>query len=330
MTQVLVTGGGGFLGGALCRALRARGVEVVAMQRRPAPALEALGVRVVCGDIADAQAVLRAAEGCQAVFHVAAKAGHWGSYDSYFRPNVLGTRNVIAACRALGIGQLIHTSTPSVTHAAKDVEGGDESLPYAKRPRAHYPATKIIAEREVLAANGPQLATVALRPRLIWGPGDNHLLPNLLARARAGRLRFVGGGGNLVDTTYIDNAVDAQLLAWQQLKPGSACAGKAYFISNGEPWPLERIVNGLLAAAGESPVERSLPYPLAWGLGALMEAAWTLLPLPGEPLMTRFLAEQLATSHWYRLDAAARDFGYRPRLSNEEGLRRLAQALRGS
>jgi nucleoside-diphosphate-sugar epimerase len=330
--NILVTGGGGFLGQALCRGLAARGHAVTSFNRGHYPALEAIGVRQLRGDLADRDAVVAAARGCEAIFHNAAKAGAWGSHDSYHRANVVGTDNVIAACRAHGIGRLVHTSTPSVTHrATHPVAGGTaDDVPYGEHVKAPYASTKILAEKAVLAANGTTLATIALRPRLIWGPGDAQLLPRLAQRARAGRLRFVGDGSNLVDTTYIDNAAQAHLDAFDHLAPGAACAGRAYFISNGEPRPVREIVNALLAAAGAPPVTKTLPFPLAYAIGAACEAAWTLLPLEGEPPLTRFLAEQLATTHWYDMSPATRDFGYVPRVTIAEGLERLAAARRGS
>jgi nucleoside-diphosphate-sugar epimerase len=329
--HILVTGGGGFLGQALCRALLAQGHAVTSFSRSRHPALDALGVRQLQGDLSDADAVLRAfSEGFDAVLHNAAKAGTWGSYASYFDANVTGTRNVIAACRAHGIGKLVHTSTPSVVHrATHPVEGlAADDVPYGEAVKAPYAATKIQAERDVLAANDAQLATVALRPRLIWGPGDTQILPKLIERARSGRLRLVGSGENMVDTTYIDNAAQAHLNALAALHPGAACAGRAYFISNGEPWPLRKVLNGLLAAADAPLVQKTLPFRLAYALGGLCEGVWTVLPLRGEPPMTRFLAEQLSTAHWYSMAPATRDFGYVPRVSMDEGLARLRASLR--
>ena len=324
--KVLVTGGGGFLGRALCAALQRAGHDVASFQRSHSPALDALGVRQIRGDLADAAAVLAATEGFDAIFHNAAKAGAWGSYDSYFDANVRGTRHVLAAMRTHGIGRLVYTSTPSVTHSGRTpVEGTNEAdTPLGRDFKAPYPATKLVAEREVLAANSPMLATVALRPRLIWGPGDTQLLPRLVERARAGRLRFIGGGHNRMDTTYVDNAAQAHLDALAALVPGAACAGRAYFISNGEPREVRRIVNDLLACAGEPPVTGSVPYPVAYAAGAVLEAAWKALRLDGEPPMTRFLAEQLSTPHWYDISAAKRDLCYSPSVSMDEGLRRLA------
>ena len=327
--RILVTGGGGFLGLALCRGLRERGHEVVSFQRSHSPPLAALGVGQVRGDLADANAVLHAANGVDAVFHNAAKAGAWGSYDSYHQANVVGTRNVLAACRAHGIGRLVHTSTPSVTHrATHPVEGlGADEVPYGEDFQAPYAATKAIAEQEALAANDATLAVVALRPRLIWGPGDSNILPRLVERSRAGRLRIVGSGDNRVDTTYIDNAAQAHFDAFEHLRPGAACAGKAYFISNGEPLPIREVLNRLLAAAGAPPVTQSISFKAAYRIGAVCERLWPLLRLRGEPPMTRFLAEQLSTAHWYSMEPARRDFGYVPAVSFEEGLRRLAASL---
>ena len=330
--NILVTGGGGFLGQALCRGLVERGHMVSSFNRGHYPPLDALGVRQLRGDLADRDAVVAAAQGCEAIFHNAAKAGAWGSRDSYHRANVVGTDNVLAACRAHGIDRLVYTSTPSVTHrATHPVAGGTaDEVPYGEHVKAPYASTKILAEKAVLAANGATLATVALRPRLIWGPGDAQLLPRLAQRARAGRLRLVGDGSNLIDTTYIDNAAQAHFDAFDHLAPGAACAGRAYFISNGEPRPAREIVNALLAAAGAPPVTKTLPFGVAYAIGAACEAAWTLLPLAGEPPLTRFLAEQLATTHWYDMAPATRDFGYVPRVTIAEGLARLAASWRGN
>lgn len=327
--KILVTGGGGFLGQALCRGLVQRGHHVISFNRGQYPALAALGVGQVQGDLADAHAVAHAAAGVDAIFHNAAKAGAWGSYKSYHDANVVGTQNVLDACRAHGIGRLVYTSTPSVTHrATHPVEGGTaDTVPYGEGFKAPYAVTKKIAEQAVLAANGPDLATVALRPRLIWGPGDQQILPRLVERARSGRLRIVGDGSNRVDTTYIDNAAQAHFDAFDHLAPGAACAGRAYFISNGEPKPMGELLNALLAAAGAPQVHQHLSFKAAYRIGAVCEGLWRVLPLKGEPPMTRFLAEQLSTSHWYDMAPARRDFGYVPRVSFDEGITRLKASL---
>lgn len=329
--KVLVTGGGGFLGGAICRELIARGHAVTSVSRSRHAALDSLGVAQRVADLGDAAATHAAFDGgFDAVIHNAAKAGAWGPRAEYVHANVQGTRHVLAACRAHGIGRLVYTSTPSVTHdAARPVAGGTaDDVPYATRFTAPYPETKCIAECEVLAANAPDLATLALRPRLIWGPGDPHLLPRLAARARAGRLRLVGDGGNLVDTTFVDNAAAAHADALAALAPGAPCAGRAYFISNGDPRPMRDTLNALLTAVGAPAVTRHVPYRLAWGIGAVCDALWATHLLPGEPPLTRFLAEQLVTTHWYSMVPATRDFGYRPQVSFEAGLARLTAAAR--
>jgi len=327
--RILVTGGSGFLGQALCRGLRERGHEVVSFQRGHSPDLAALGIAQMQGDLTDAKAVSTAAHGVDAIFHNAAKAGAWGDAASYHAANVVGSEHVIAACRQHGITRLVYTSTPSVTHRrTHPVAGGTaDCVPYGEHLKSPYARTKRIAEEMVLAANGPELATIALRPRLIWGPGDQQLLPRLIERAKAGRLRLVGGGHNLIDTTYIDNAALAHFKALEHLAPGAACAGRAYFISNGEPRPLREIIHALLQAAGAPPVTASLPFPLAYLIGTLCEGLWPLLGRQDEPPLTRFLAEQLHTTHWYSMLPAQRDFGYVPAVSMDEGLQRLRASM---
>jgi nucleoside-diphosphate-sugar epimerase len=327
--RALVTGGGGFLGGAIVRQLRARGDTVRSFSRRTYPHLNAVGVEQRVGDLADTDTVASAVAGCDVVFHVAAKAGIWGPADEFFRANVVGTRNVLAACRLHGVGRLVFTSTPSVIGSGRDIEGDNESLPYPSDYTAEYPRTKARAEIEVLEANGPELATVALRPHLIWGPGDPHLVPRLVARARAGRLRQVGDGKNTVDITYVDNAAAAHLLAADRLEPGSPIAGRPYFISQGEPVPLWPFINQILEIAGLQPVTRRIPARVAYAVGAGLEAVYGLLRIRSEPPMTRFVAQQLSASHWFDITAARRDLGYEPAVSTEEGLRRLDAVPRG-
>ena len=323
--KALVTGGGGFLGGVIVRMLRERGDQVVSISRSSYPTLAALGVEQQQGNLADRDTVLRAAEGCEIIFHVAAKAGIWGSYDAFYQANVIGTENVLEACRAHGITKLVYTSSPSVVFDGSDVEGGDESLPYPDHYEAYYPQTKAIAEQLVLAANGPPLATVALRPHLIWGPGDNHLVPRIIAKGKSGRLRRIGNRPCLVDTVYVDNAARAHLQAAERLAPGSPVAGKAYFISNGEPIPLWEMVNRILAAGGVAPVRGSISPKTAYTVGVICEGIWKLFKLPGEPPMTRFVAKELATAHWFDISAARRDVGYQPEITIDEGLKQLQQ-----
>lgn len=328
--NALITGGGGFLGGAIVRRLRERGDRVHSFSRRRYAALDALGVTQHQGDLADAIAVSRAAAGCDIVFHVAAKAGVGGRYRDYYRGNVLGTANVLTACRHHGISRLVYTSSPSVVFTGRDMTGVDESVPYPAYYEADYPQTKAHAERMVLQANGPLLTTVALRPHLIWGPGDNHLVPRILARARAGRLRRIGTKSELIDSVYIDDAADAHLLAADRLARSSPIAGKAYFITRGEPVPLWDLVNRILHAAGLGPVTRSLPAGLAYAAGWVLETAYAVFWPHGEPPLTRFVARELATAHWFDITAARRELGYQPKISLDEGLGRLAIWFRSS
>lgn len=325
--KALVTGGGGFLGSAIVRQLVARGETVRSISRGFYQTLANLGVEQVQGDLADLDHVMAAASGCDIIFHVAAKAGIWGDYASFHRANVIGTENVLTACKQLGIKRLVYTSSPSVVFDGHDVEGGDESLPYPAHFEAHYPKTKAMAEQLVLAANSPTLSTVSLRPHLIWGPGDNHLVPRIIAKAKAGRLRRIGTNPCLVDTVYVDNAAEAHLLAADRLTPTSPCAGKAYFITNNEPIPLWDMVNHILAAAALPPVTRAVSPGVAYAAGVICEQFWKFLPLKDEPPMTRFVARELSTAHWFDISASRRDLGYEPKISVAEGLTHLKSWL---
>lgn len=326
--KALVTGGGGFLGGAIVRLLRERGETVRSFSRGTYPALDTQGVEQFRGDLADPLAVSRAADGCDIVFHVAAKAGVWGPWRAYYEANVVGTNNVLAACKQRGIRRLVFTSSPSCTFAGVDQNGVNESEPYPERFLAHYPHTKALAEQAVLAANGPELATVALRPHLIWGPGDPHIVPRLLDRARRGNLRKIGRQPKLVDTTFIDNAALAHIQAADRITVGAPVAGRAYFISQGEPEPLWDFINRVLALDGLPPVSRSISPGVAYAVGAMFERGYQLLGVRSEPAITRFVARQLSTAHWFDLTAARRDLGYVPVVTTAEGLHRLGQSLR--
>ncbi len=325
MTTALVTGGGGFLGKAIVKRLLERGMSVRSFSRGNYPELEADGVECFNGDLADSEAVAIAVKGCDVVFHVGAKAGVWGAYSEYFDANVKGTENVLAACSQHGVRRLIYTSSPSVVHGGEAIEGGDESLPYPDHFEAPYPETKAMAEQMVLAANGADLITVVLRPHLIWGPEDNHLVPKIVGRARSGKLKLVGDGANLVDTIYIDNAADAHLDAFDSLKSGADCCGKAYFITNGEPRPIKEIIDRMVGAAGLPPVDKSVPMGVAIAAGRTLEMVHRLFAPSKEPMMTAFLARQLGTAHWFDISAARRDLGYEPAVSLDEGFERLAQ-----
>ena len=330
-TSVLVTGGTGFLGRRLVARLLDDGRRVTILGRTPAPDLEKRGVRFIRASLDDAPAVTAACAGIETVFHTAAKVGVWGRYDDFFRTNVLGTRALLAGCRAHGVARFVHTSTPSVVYNGRDLANADESLPLTTACPSPYPLTKAIAEREVLAANYAALRTVALRPHLIWGVGDPHLVPRVLARARAGRLRIIGSGKNRVDMVHVENAVDAHLCAERVISSGSqlaAAGGRPYFITNGEPVVLWDWINDLLRALGEPPITKHVSLATAAALGAACELAWRALPLPGEPPMTRFIAAELAKDHWFNLTAARRDLGYVPRITMAAGTAELVAVLR--
>jgi nucleoside-diphosphate-sugar epimerase len=320
----LVTGGGGFLGRYIVELLVARGERVRSFSRQRYADLDALGVEQHTGDVRDAAAVSAVCEGIDAVYHVAAVAGIWGPWSHYYGINTLGTRNVIVACRQRGVKKLIYTSSPSVIFDGGDQCGVDESAPYPTRWPCHYPHTKALAEQDVLSANGPNgLLTCSLRPHLIWGPRDEHLIPRLIDRAKRGRLRRVGDGRNLIDMVYVENAAQAHLQAADALAPGSPVAGRIYFISQGEPVNCWQWIDDILRSAGLPPVHKSISTKAAWRLGAALEGIYRLLRLRSEPTLTRFLAGQLGTSHYFDISRARRDFGYEPRVSTGEGMRRL-------
>lgn len=325
--KVLVTGGGGFLGKAIAKLLLERGDDVRSFSRNIYPQLSQLSVEQFVGDLNDLPALLKAADGCDMIYHVAAKAGVWGSFDDFYQPNVIGTKNIIQVCRRCEISRLVYTSSPSVVFDGTDMEGINESVGYPDHFLAPYPQTKAEAEKLVLAANDENLATVALRPHLIWGPEDNHLVPRIIERGKAGALRRIGDRPCLVDTVYIDNAAKAHVLAGEKLAVGSAVAGKAYFISNDEPLPLWDIVNRILAAGHLPPVEKTISPRLAMVAGAILESSYRFLHLSGEPRMTRFVAKELSTAHWFDLSAAKSDFGYCPEVSIDEGMTRLQNWL---
>jgi len=358
MSAVLVTGGTGFLGRRIVERLLAGGRTVTVLARHPAPELEKRGVRFIAASLDDAPAVAAACVGMDSIFHVAAKVGVWGKYDAYFRTNVLGTRALLEGCRKNGVRNFIYTSTPSVVYNGLDLANANESLPLTNDCPSPYPLTKAIAEREVLAANSATLHTVALRPHLIWGAGDPHLVPRILERARAGRLRIVGDGTNRVDMVHVENAVDAHLLAETALSSSPAAKptqttcnvirykpiatgnidngvdgrvdGKAYFITNDEPVVLWDWVNQLLVALGERAIDKRISLKAASAVGGVCELLWRALPLKGEPPMTRFVAAELAKDHWFDISAAKRDLGYLPRVSMAEGTALLIAQLKKS
>ncbi len=335
--KILITGGTGSLGSALTKRLLQLGVDTVRIFSRnenKQVTMEAKfhddRLRFLIGDVRDLSRLNKALEDIDVVFHAAAlKHVPVVEYNPFeaIKTNVEGSQNVIDACKKNQISRLIYTSSPSVVFDGSDEENINESVDYPEKYLTNYPRTKALAERMILKANQEKLATVALRPHLIWGPGDPHLVPRILKRAKAGRLRLVGIRDNLVDSTYIDNAAEAHLLAAENLSTGSACAGKAYFISNGEPIPMAELINRILAAAQLPPVTKRISPATAYLAGMFFESIYKLLHIKKEPLMTRFVARQLSSAHWFDISAARRDLGYQPRISINEGMQLLAKAL---
>lgn len=325
--KAFVTGGGGFVGSAIVRQLADAGIEVAVFGRNHYPSIEKLGVRQFQGNILDSDRLIRSMQGYDTVFHVAAKAGIWGPRHEFEQINITGTRNVLGACFANGIKSLVYTSTPSVVFNRRDINGMDESCPYAKRFLCYYASSKAVAEQMVLAGNSDMLKTCAIRPHLVWGPGDPHLVPRLLERGKSRKLKIVGAGSNMVDISYIDNVADAHILAAQNLDSHATAAGNAYFISQGEPVNLWNWINNLFARLSIPPVRKRIGAGSAYILGTLLEGMFLLFKLDREPPMTRFLAEQLARSHWFSIARARRDLGYEPNISTAEGLERLVQWL---
>jgi len=325
----LVTGGGGFLGLYITEQLVARGDKVRVFCRHPHAAFDDLDVEWVQGDVRDADAVQGACSGRDVVFHTAAIPGIWGPWKLFYGVNTVGTQNVVAACRKHGVPKLIYTSSPSVVFDGRDHIGVNEKQPYAERYLCHYPHSKALAERAVLAANGVDgLAAAVLRPHLIWGPRDNHLIPRLIQRARTGRLKRIGDGRNLISMVYVENAAAAHLQTADALTLDSPVAGQAYFINEPEPVNLWRWIDDLLKRAGIPPVDQTISFQAAWRIGAVLETVYRLFRIRAEPPMTRFLALQLSRSHCYDISKARRDFRYQPLVSVGEGMRRLQPELK--
>lgn len=324
--RILVTGGGGFLGSVIVRKLAARGDRVVSLARNFYPGIDLPNVEQVRGDIGDLECVMRACAGVDAVIHAAARAGTWGDYGDYHRTNVAGTENVIEACRKHGVGALVHTSTPSVVIDGREIRGDDESLPYPDKHHSPYSATKALAEKAVLDAAKQGLPAVILRPHVIWGPGDNQLVPRIVAKAR--RIVQIGDGANMVDTIYVDNAADAHILAADRLLKDGSISGNIYFICQNEPVRLWTLVNLILTWAGFAPVKKSISLKAARAAASVMEGAYRLFRIKEEPLLTRYVVDELGTSHWFDVSAATRDLGFTPAISMQEGLRHTEEWVR--
>ncbi|MFJ8333065.1 NAD-dependent epimerase/dehydratase family protein [Streptomyces sp. NPDC094437] len=324
--KVLVTGGSGFLGQEICRQLVARGIVTSSLSRRPSAALERLGVRQHRGDLADLDAVGVAVAGCDAVLHNAALAGVSGPAVPYLATNVLGTRHIIAACRTHGVRTLVHTSTASVVFRPGGLEGVDEYLPHPRRHLAAYPRSKAVAEALVLDADGPELATLALRPHIIWGPGDPHFAPALARAVHAGRLFMPGDGGNLIDTTHVRTAAHAHLLALDRLRQRpELLGGRAYFIGQGEPRPLREIAHGFLAAAGIRARWCAVPARLARAGAAVADVALRNVGSTRTHSLSRFLVAEMLEPHHFDLTAARRDLGFTPPIGFDAALAELTR-----
>lgn len=326
--RILVTGGNGFLGRAIVRRLVKLGHSVTTLARHSHPELSSLGVEQVLGSISDPKFANLALQDQDAVIHTAAKAGVWGNKNEYEETNVKGTRVILQAAIDHKVTRFVYTSSPSVVFDGHDAPNlSEEQAKYPATYLTDYSRTKAIAEREVLEANGKGISTVALRPHLIWGPGDPHLLPRLWGRAIAGKLRLIGPGTNRIDTTHVENAALAHVLAVEQLGPGSTCAGKAYFVTNGEPLAIKDLFSRFLEAAGIDPKIPSVSPRVARVVAYVSERWARLTGQKSEPLLTRFVVDQLASEHWFCLDRIRKDLGYEPVINTEKGLQGLTQWL---
>ncbi|MDX6255551.1 MAG: 2-alkyl-3-oxoalkanoate reductase [Frankiales bacterium] len=314
--KVLVTGASGMLGRATALALLHRGDEVTVLQRRPA----GLDCREVLGDVADASVVDRAVAGQDAVLHLAAKVDVVGAWPEYERANVGGTRTVVEASEASSVSRLVHVSSPSVAHSGDSLVGVGAEPADLAGAHGHYARSKALAERLALGADSTTLAVVAIRPHLVWGPGDTQLVGRIVERARAGRLPLIGTGAALIDTTYVDNAVSALLAAVD-----APVHGEALVVSNGEPRPVAEILARLCLAAGVPGPRGHLPLPVAAAAGSVIETGWRLLRWRDTPPMTRFLAEQLATAHWFDQRRTREALGWAPQVSLDQGFAALAR-----
>ena len=319
--KALVTGGGGFIGRYVVKKLLDRGDRVRILGRKNYPDFQKLGVEIVQADLRQNQAVEKACRGMDCVFHIGSLTGIWGKRRDFYQTNVMGTRHIISGCHKHGVPKLIYTSSPSVVYDQGDQINIDETTPYPKKYLCPYPETKAIAEQLVLGANDNQkLATTALRPHLVIGPGDTNLIPRLLDRAKRGKLMIVGDGTNRVDLTYVENVAHAHLLAADKLIPHSPIAGEAFFISQGEPVILWEWINRLLEKMDIPKITKSISLAKAKKIGRLIEIVYHILHLQKDPPMTRFVASQLGTSHYFNISKAKKYLGYTPIISLKEGV----------
>jgi 2-alkyl-3-oxoalkanoate reductase len=321
--RVLITGGGGFLGRSLAKKLLDLGYIVTVLGRHSYPKFKK-NFSYIKADVRNLSSMVKALENQDAVFHTASIPGIWGRYDNFYKTDVNGTQNIIFACQKNKVKKLIYTSSPSVVFSQNDIEGVNEQVPYPDKYLCHYSKTKAIAEKMVIAANGNQnLATVCIRPHLIWGPGDPHLLPRIVNRAKNRKLIRVGEGKNLVDMIYIDNAVEAHIKVFEKLDINSPVAGKSYFVSDDKPILLWGWIDLILNELNLPAITKQISFKYAFFLGRSLEFFYKIFGVNKEPLMTRFLATQLAKSHYFDITQSKKDFGYKPIVTNEEGVKRL-------
>lgn len=324
--RILVTGGGGFLGTHIIKELLKNTSYIVTnFSRHSYSHLEDMGVPTIRGDLRKIEDVKRALDqGFDAIFHVAALAGVWGKYEEYYSINFEGTKNLLEAAKERGIQKFVYTSTPSVVFNKDDLLGVNEEQPYATQFLNSYSETKTMAEKLVLEMNnGENFLTCALRPHLIWGPGDPHLFPRIIQKGREGKLRIVGDGENMVDIIFVENAAIAHVQAFEHLHPGSKVCGQAYFIGQEHPVRLWDFINKILANVKVEPVMKTIDVRSAYRLGWFLEKMYGLMGIKKpEPPMTRFVALNLGKSHYFSHEKAKRDFGYTPKVSIEEGLKR--------
>lgn len=319
-----MTGTGSLLLGGVASELLRRGDEVVCLQRRPAAFTGHQNAHEVLADVCDADAVALAAKGCDAIIHGAARVGVLGSQKEFYDTNVRGTENILHAAEQQSISRLVFVSTPSVAHTGHSLVGAPAGEAEIGRSRSYYAESKAIAERTVLNARNSQLAVVAIRPHLVWGPGDTQLVGRIVERAKSGRLAVVGTGNALVDSTFIDNAISAHIAALDALHVGSSCDGKAYVISNGEPRTVNELMRSMCESAGIPFEPRHLSLTLGIRLGSLVERLWPLMQ-SSEPPITRFIAEQLGTAHWFDQRVVHNDLRWAPSVTLDEGFKQLTQ-----
>ncbi len=321
MAKILVTGGSGFVGQALAIALSQAGHQVIALSRKPNPELQKLGIQIISCDLAKKDEIDSISlTGVETIFHTAAYVKMWGKYNNFYQTNFLGTKYLLEKAKAQHVKKFIYTSSPSVIADGKDLKGINEAYSYPKKYKAYYPQTKSLAEKFVLANNSKDFKTLALRPHLIWGPGDTNLIPTILAKAKSGKLKIIGDGQNKVDICYIEDCISAHLCAYSALDANPKAAGKAYFISQGEPVILWDWINQVLELNGLPKITRKIPFKFAYSLATVLELLARLIPSAPEPILTRFLVSEMATDHYFDLARAKEFLGFQPKYSVQAGM----------